>query len=155
MPFVFEADGIERLEHAAEEFPNVVTDWLQRAVSAGVAEIVKRTERSEGIVPYVTGLLAAGIGRPPNGLEVGLLQARISPQTTYAYGVHEGTKPHDIYPKDKKALAWPGGAHPVHVVHHPGNKGNPFMTALLDASSGDITKHFEEAVAGALKASGY
>lgn len=37
-----------------------------------------------------------------------------------------GTKPHVIRPKRKRALAWPGGKHPVKVVHHPGTKAQNF-----------------------------
>jgi len=32
----------------------------------------------------------------------------------------QGTKPHVIRPRTKRALAWPGGAHPVKRVNHPG-----------------------------------
>ena len=35
------------------------------------------------------------------------------------------TKPHDILAKYKAALAWPGAAHPVASVHHPGSKIPP------------------------------
>lgn len=31
------------------------------------------------------------------------------------------TKPHVIRPKNKKALAWPGGRHPAREVNHPGS----------------------------------
>lgn len=41
-----------------------------------------------------------------------------------AYGryLEEGTPPHLIKPKNKKALFWRGAAHPVKVVRHPGTK---------------------------------
>jgi len=35
------------------------------------------------------------------------------------------TKPHEILAKYKAALAWPGAAHPVARVHHPGSKIPP------------------------------
>ena len=38
-----------------------------------------------------------------------------------------GTKPHVIEPRDKQALAWPGGKHPVKRVNHPGTRAQPFM----------------------------
>jgi phage virion morphogenesis protein len=39
------------------------------------------------------------------------------------------TKAHTIRPKNKKALAWPGAAHPVKSVRHPGSKipARPFL----------------------------
>ncbi|MDG4475430.1 phage virion morphogenesis protein [Thiovibrio frasassiensis] len=39
------------------------------------------------------------------------------------------TKPHVIKPKNKKALAWPGGRHPARAVNHPGSDipARPFL----------------------------
>ena len=39
------------------------------------------------------------------------------------------TKPHVIRPKNKKALAWPGGRHPARAVNHPGSEipARPFL----------------------------
>lgn len=39
------------------------------------------------------------------------------------------TKPHDIVPRKRKALFWPGAGHPVKVVHHPGSNipGRAFL----------------------------
>lgn len=47
-----------------------------------------------------------------------LVQARI---------LQEGgtTRPHEIRPRNKKALRIPGGAHPLKVVKHPGSKFPP------------------------------
>ena len=44
------------------------------------------------------------------------------------------TKPHDILAKYKAALAWPGAAHPVTRVHHPGSKipARPFFPFRAD-----------------------
>ena len=43
--------------------------------------------------------------------------------------VLSGTKPHEIRPRNKKALAWDGMPtdYPVMVVHHPGTKPNDFL----------------------------
>lgn len=37
------------------------------------------------------------------------------------------TRPHIITPNNKEALYWPGAAHPVKLVHHPGTSAQPFM----------------------------
>jgi phage gpG-like protein len=50
--------------------------------------------------------------------------------TDRAYGAfHQfGTRgPYEIRPKNKKALAWPGGKHPVKKVMHPGLPPRPFF----------------------------
>lgn len=56
----------------------------------------------------------------------------------YAKAVHDGSPPHVIRPKGKKALYWRGAAHPVRSVRHPGYKGNPFITDGLQAQRGAI-----------------
>ena len=45
----------------------------------------------------------------------------------YWRSVEFGSPPHIIRPKGKKALFWKGAKHPVKIVHHPGNKPNPFV----------------------------
>ena len=41
----------------------------------------------------------------------------------YMVFIELDTRPHEIRPKNKKALAWPGAAHPVKKVMHPGTTG--------------------------------
>lgn len=38
-----------------------------------------------------------------------------------------GTRPYTIVPKTKRALSWPGAAHPVARVNHPGLPARPFL----------------------------
>lgn len=49
--------------------------------------------------------------------------AQVGSNLLYAAIHHFGgkTKPHIIRPRDKQALAWPGGRHPVREVQHPGS----------------------------------
>lgn len=43
-----------------------------------------------------------------------------------------GASAHDIRPREPGgALFWPGAPHPVNVVHHPGNRAQPFMRPAL------------------------
>ena len=57
----------------------------------------------------------------------------VSSELNYAAYVVNGTAPHLILPRAKRALYWPGAAHPVRSVQHPGTKPNPFMTDALTA----------------------
>jgi hypothetical protein len=50
---------------------------------------------------------------------------------TYAAYVELGTRPHEIRPSSKRALHWPGAAHPVAVVHHPGTRPQAFLRPAL------------------------
>ena len=45
----------------------------------------------------------------------------------YGKYVEYGTLPHIIKAKNKKALSWKGGDHPVKSVRHPGTAPQPFI----------------------------
>jgi phage gpG-like protein len=78
-----------------------------------------------------SGLLRRTIYYQPSGSGI-----TIGSRKPYA-GIHQfggTTKPHEIVPRKKKALAWPGGAHPVKRVQHPGSKipPRPFLLFQVD-----------------------
>jgi hypothetical protein len=80
-----------------------------------------------------TGNARAGIqgGAEMKGRKTFVLYLRHSME--YGIDLERGTPPHLIRPKDKKALSWPGAAHPVKVVHHPGTRPRPIIgPALMD-----------------------
>ena len=64
------------------------------------------------------------------------LSYRIWSGVEYALAVHEGTKPHVIEPKKKKALYWDGAGHPVKRVMHPGTQANPYAERAIEQASG-------------------
>ncbi len=75
----------------------------------------------------------------PKGREVGHdpLATRIKgTDLSYDRLVIFGTKPHKIYPKNKKALRWSGGGafHFAKFVNHPGYRGDNYMQAAADAA---------------------
>lgn len=41
--------------------------------------------------------------------------------------LRRGSPPHDIYPRNKRALFWPTAEHPVAHVRHPGYRANPYQ----------------------------
>ncbi len=51
----------------------------------------------------------------------------------YAEFVHDGTPPHDIRPRTKRALKFTIGGQVVFakVVHHPGTRARPFLDRAL------------------------
>lgn len=67
--------------------------------------------------------------------------------TALDYGVylHEGTKPHVIEPRRKKALRWTDGGRFVFArrVKHPGTKADPYIYDALDAEEPVIVSRFE------------
>lgn len=46
-----------------------------------------------------------------------------------------GSGPHVIEPSRKKALAWPGGLHPVARVNHPGTPAQHILRKALGAAT--------------------
>lgn len=61
------------------------------------------------------------------------------------------TKPHEIRPRNKKALAWASAGHPVRKVNHPGSEipARPFL-ALDDSDMREIVETVEEYIRGML-----
>ena len=68
----------------------------------------------------------------PHGREVGH-DPQLAPHALF---VNFGTKPHKIYPKNKKALRWAGGGafHFAKFVNHPGYRGDNYMQRAADAA---------------------
>jgi hypothetical protein len=120
MEFQVQVSGLDQLVGKLKEAPSIAAPILQRALSASQAILAKHTVK--GVVPWRTGFLTQSFRAE---LTSGML--RWFPTASYAPYVEFGTKPHVIEPKDKKALYWPGAAHPVRKVNHPGTPANDFM----------------------------
>lgn len=62
------------------------------------------------------------------------------------YGRHleEGTPPHIIRPKNKKALYWRGAKHPVKVVRHPGSRSYAIVGPTMAANEQRIMNTVKE-----------
>lgn len=71
-----------------------------------------------------------------------------------------GTRgPYEIRPKNKKALAWPGGSQPVKKVMHPGLPARPFFPVdsacgLVPAAARRMLQAAEAALQAMLKSKG-
>ena len=63
----------------------------------------------------------------------------------YAIFIELGTKAHIIKPKTAGALFWPGAAHPVKEVKHPGTEAQHILTGAADETypqlAAKIRKH--------------
>lgn len=73
----------------------------------------------------------------------------------YALAVHEGSKPHEILPRNKQALRWatPDGTAFWFAkrVHHPGFKGDPFLYKAFDDMQVEIQDIFDYRIERAIK----
>ena len=74
-----------------------------------------------------TGRLRQSFEPVGSNIAEGLFTAGLRSRVEYATIQHEGgtIPPHVIRPKFKKALFWPGAAHPVKKVNHPGGTIRP------------------------------
>jgi len=137
--FTVQITGLDQLVAKLHEAPTIAAPILQRALSASSAILAKHTVK--GIVPWRTGFLTQSFRA-----EVTTGMLRWFPTADYAPYVEFGTKPHTILPKDKQALYWPGAAHPVRKVNHPGSKPNQFMERIIGESEHEIDAMFGTAL---------
>jgi hypothetical protein len=114
---------------------NVVTDVEARAVKKAPVD-------TSNLVNSITSFVA-------NNGRTGVVKAT----ALYAQFVHDGTDPHVIRPKSKKALFWPGAASPFKKVNHPGTKPQPFITDALEEA--DIDALFNEGLQNFLRRRGW
>jgi len=79
--------------------------------------------------PFRTGALKEDLDKEyDNRSKVARIGAKSVP---YAIYVEEGTPPHVIRAKNKKALDWAGSRHPMKDVDHPGAAATHFMKNAL------------------------
>lgn len=104
---------------------------VREELASGITRLGKQTEAfGKREVPVVTHTLQRSI--TSSNASPGRLVSEIGTQgVPYARPVHDGAAPHVIVPVNKKALFWPGAAHPVRRVNHPGNRANPFLKRAL------------------------
>lgn len=73
-------------------------------------------------------------------------EAHIRTPAEYAVMVNDGTRPHVIEPVSAKALYWPGAAHPVKRVYHPGTQGQHFVEKSISDVEGRLDGYFLKAL---------
>lgn len=114
------ARGVRIDPSASAHVDEAISDWLADIGDRILAD-------AKAFVPVDTGRLQASLTSEVQGktLRVG------SRDVNYATDVEMGTAPHVITPRNKKALYWPGAAHPVAYVNHPGTRAQPYLRPAL------------------------
>ena len=141
--FTITITGLSQLTTAFVQAPRIALPFLQRALAQSWAILAQNT--TPETVPFRTGFLLQSFGGRVNGLTA-IWGPDVTYKTSYSRFVEFGTAPHEIFPKDKKALYWPGAAHPVRSVHHPGTKANDYMGRIVQASQEQINETFGTAL---------
>ena len=90
----------------------------------------------------VTGHLRRGITTNVGNMEATVHTSNIK----YARGVEEGTRPHIIKAKNKKALYWKGAKHPVKSVRHPGSRAKPFLIPAFEKEKEVLIKDLDKVI---------
>jgi hypothetical protein len=133
--------GVDKLQRAFIRAPQFVSrelyGWMQATTLHLQREIQIRTPKREGTLQKSIGSEVEKVGQFGVAGIVGT-------SLNYAPPVEFGSKPHDIYPKNGKALAFMMRGVPVFAkkVHHPGSKGAFMFTKALEANIKNIEDDF-------------
>lgn len=113
--------------------PTRVRAEMSRLAARDVARVARQVEeRAKQLAPVDTGRLRGSITvRPFVGLRGP--SVRVSADVSYATFVENGTRPHVIRPRTKRALKFKVGGRTVYarVVHHPGTRAVHFMSRAV------------------------
>lgn len=137
--------GMDKLRAGMKRAPTVVRRHIGEGLQESVIEL-EATARRES--PIDTGRLKAAHRTSVDKLR---LRGEVTNVTKYATAVHEGSSPHVIRPRRKKALSWPGARHPVKKVNHPGFKGDPWFERTVKKKRGKVERIMQKSVNRALK----
>ena len=135
---------LSQLDKAVKTEPLIALQEINNAIKKSALRIQSLSQKS---APVNTGALRQSIQSRFEPLR-GIVEA----MAKYAIYVHEGTRPHDIFPKNKMALAnvRKGQFFGKHVKH-PGTRPNPFMRKSVDEAMQWINKYFSDAVDNIIK----
>lgn len=135
---------LSQLDRAVKTEPLIALQEINNAIKKSALRVQSLSQKS---APVNTGALRQSIQSRFEPLR-GIVEA----MAKYAIYVHEGTRPHDIFPVRKRGLAnvRKGQFFGTHVKH-PGTKPNPFMRKSVDEAMQWINKYFSDAVDNIIK----
>jgi hypothetical protein len=115
-------------ERGLRRFLGRMSDDVARAVNQTRIDVQNEARRR---VPVRTGRLRSSIvsRAEGSGRSVGYV---VGTNVVYARAIEYGLEEFDIFPKNKKALYWPGARHPVAKVHHPGFEAQPYLRPAIE-----------------------
>ena len=126
------------------------------ACGQDLAGYIKASKLHGQVLQQRTGKLAGSVRAQPVQVGSDSVISRVgSYNCTYA-AIHEyggRTAPHDIVPRNKKALYWAGAAHPVMIVHHPGSNfpERSFLRSALADKAAFYRQKIEQAAGAAMR----
>lgn len=132
-------------------------EWNERAQGMANRGIMHAMDQTLGAcvtvamqeVPRDNGNLANDIGFEKTVDKGASFEGSFGAYTVdYALPIELGAEAHVIRPRNKRALYWPGAAHPVALVHHPGNAPHPFLRPAADQEFPKLAARIRNAMRG-------
>ena len=126
------------------------------ACGQDLAGYIKSNKLHGQVLHQRTGKLVGSIRAQPAQVSSDSVISRVGSYNCEYAAIHEyggKTSPHDIYPRNKKALYWAGAAYPVKVVHHPGSQfpERSFLRSALADKASFYRMQIEKAAMAAMK----
>ena len=144
MNIVLDTGSLDTLHKALTQFPKLAKQEIRATMHAVTGlltgEVVDRT-------PVRTSHLRGSIHPFVQDIPGGMLGI-VGTSVNYAIPVELGTKPHDIRPRNGKALAFMfrGAKVVLGGVHHPGTTGSFMFTNALRDNKAEIERQFASMV---------
>lgn len=120
------------------------SDDVRRAIVATGVDVQNEARRR---CPVDTGRLRSSVVHRVDST-ARMTDVAVGTNVDYAADVEGGTPPHVILPVNGKALYWPGAAHPVAKVNHPGTPAQPFMRPALELAPIFFSRNIDRIRAG-------
>lgn len=137
----------DEIRELFRKYPSKVAGGVQKAIQRSILIIESRAKR-EAPVNKQTG--GGNLRQSIKSSMRGKASGEVSVGAEYAVYVHEGTRPHEIRPVYKKALAnTRTGQFFGRLVMHPGTKANPFLERAVQQSEGDVNREFDKILTNA------
>jgi len=136
--------NLPQIQAKLRAMPVAMTTELRTAVQQTLAKVTRETIK-ESPVNKSTG--GGNLRQSISSALTGTASGKLIVNSDYGIYVHEGTAPHIILPKNKKALAnVRGGQFFGKKVHHTGTRANPFLHRAVENSTEEVQNYFQEAV---------
>ncbi len=159
-------EGLDALRSKFAKFPAAAKKYIGQALDESGRVLLRYSQQATvATVPQKTGALRSAFKWQTNGLSGQLfIDPSVAP---YGIFVHEGTKPHDIYPRTASVLAFnwtTGSAYGrsasgrskyipkqnlgtifARHIRHPGTKARPFMPMIARQATPEILTAFNQA----------
>ena len=136
-------DDIEKFAIELGQMSNTVRSDVQKVLKNTGFKIESKAKLNLNNNRSVkTGHLIRSISTDVGNMEVTVHTSNVK----YARLVEEGTSPHVIRAKGKKALHWKGARHPVKSVKHPGSRAKPYLIPAFESEKEGFIKELKKVI---------